>query len=195
MAKPANKATTEVATTDEQSQEVAIHNAFTEEELRGITSFEDAVRLLYRQDIAIDDAAQVLGDGFAMLKDEKKSLLVGVPLLLMEWNFWPGDYGDTFVGMRIVAQNPDKSASKYIVNDGSTGIAEALKKYTARTGKTSGLFVPNGFRESKYTYCQACINPKTNQPGRPLANGESDDEHRDAKQHIPAITYYLDTTA
>lgn len=183
----ATDAATVAATGEQPTQEVAVHDFFSEEALRGITSFEDAARLLYLNDIAIDNAAAVLGDGFALLKDERKNILVGVPMLILEWNFYPGDFGDTFAALRLVSRNPDGSAGKYIVNDGSTGIAKALKNYTARTGKTSGLMVPNGFRSSAYTFCETC--------GRPLANGEADDDHREAGKHKKATTYYLDTSA
>lgn len=197
MARERNKPSTNDSTTDaatvaatgeQPTQEVmAVRDMFSEEALRDIVSFEDAARLLYANDVAIDDAATVIGDGFALIRKERKGILVGVPLLILEWNFYPGDYGDTFVAMRVVARNPDGSAGKYIVSDGSTGIAESLRKYTARTGKATGLMVRNGFRASDYTYCNTC--------DRPLRNGEADDEHRDAGEHVKATTYYLDTSA
>jgi hypothetical protein len=190
MAKRNEPSTTDVTTVDTQSagpgQEVAPNDRFAPEALRDIKTFEDAARLLYMAGIETVEAGQVLGDGFALLKDEGKARLVGVPILLLEWDFYPGDFGDTFVAIRLVARNPDGTAGKYIINDGSTGIAKMLKDYTNRTGMAAGLVVRNGLRPSSYTFCEACA--------RPLAAGEADDEHREAGKHKKATTYYLDTS-
>lgn len=187
MASKQDKTSATAATPTEQpAQEVATTDLFSAEALRGITSFEDAARMLYLNDIEIVEAGQVIGDGFALLKKDRKNILVGVPLLLLEWNFYPGDYGDTFCAIRLVSRNPDGSAGKYIINDGSTGIADALKDYTERTGKVTGLMVRNGLRASDYTFCEAC--------DRALKPGEADEKHRDDGKHSKATTYYLDTS-
>lgn len=185
--KPSTQDTTAVATGENVSAELSIVDGFTEDALRSIASFDDAAQLLYNNNVGIVDAASVLGDGFALLKEERKSILIGVPLLVLGWKFYPGEYGEEFVALRLVARNPDGSAGKYILTDGSTGIAETLKNYTARTGSRSGLMVRNGLRASSYIYCEACE--------RTLAANETDDEHKAAKKHKPATTYYLDTSA
>lgn len=124
-------------------------SAYSRDELMGITSFDDAVRIATEVHGSLTYADQELGDGFALLSKEQKNLLCGVPLLLLEWKFRGGDFGN-FVTLRVIARNPDGNVSKYIVNDGSTGIAEQLADYQQNTGRTGGMFVGKGFRRSDY---------------------------------------------
>ncbi|HVI71481.1 MAG TPA: hypothetical protein VM656_08355 [Pyrinomonadaceae bacterium] len=143
-------------------------SAYTRDELMAISSFDDAVRIATEVHGSLTYADQELGDGFALLSKEQKNLLCGVPLLLLEWKFRGGDFGN-FVTMRVIARNPDGNVSKYIVNDGSTGIAEQLADYQTATQRTGGMFVGKGFRRSDYEV-------------------EIDGETRGAS------TYYLDTS-
>lgn len=137
-------------------------SVFTEDDYRNVQSFEDAAALLGD---SVDVAEQVLGDGFALLED--KDTLIGVPVILMEWSFNAGDFGD-FVSVRLVA----KDGRKLIMNDGSTGIMAQLRSYTERTGRYHGLAVRRGLRRSDYTF----PDPTTG-------------------KDKPAKTYYLDTSA
>jgi len=143
-------------------------SAFSRDELMAISSFDDAVRLATEIHGSVAYADQELGDGFALLSKEQKNLLCGVPLMLLEWKFRGGDFGN-FVTLRVIARNPDGSVSKYIVNDGSTGIAEQLADYQMNTGRVGGMFVGKGFRRSDYEV---------------EINGETRD----------ASTFYLDTS-
>jgi len=156
------------------------------ETLRNITSFEDALAVAGMTMGKLDDAAEVLGDGFALLRtDGAKAQLVGKPMVLLEWSFYAGDFGDDFAAIRLVVKEPNGSISKYIVNDGSTGVAKMLKQYSDRTGRNGGLVIRNGFRESTYTYCQVCASAKCEVP----------DIHSKTKgNHIDATTYYIDTS-
>lgn len=156
---------------------------YTDEQLRDATSFEDFVNLAKEQYDSVDVASDVLGDGFALLKEEGKQRLVGLPLLLMSWSFYKGDFGSNFVAVRVVARNPDGSASKYIINDGSTGICDTLAAYTKNTGKTGALFARNGLRASGYTYCSECGQ---------VVDPTVDTGHQ--KDHKKAVTYYIDTS-
>lgn len=142
-----------------------------EETLRGITDFDAAIALMQQTEGGVTVADQVLGDGFALLDSGRKGILEGVPLLFMEWTFNEGNFG-TFVSARVVARNPDGGVSRYIINDGSTGIAEQLANYTKRTGLQSGLLVKNGLRVSQYEY-----------------------EDPETGKLTPAETYYIDTSA
>jgi hypothetical protein len=142
-----------------------------EETLRNITSFDDAVRLVEETHGPIVSADEELGDGFTLLSTEDKDLLIGLPMLLMAWRFNDGDAG-RFVSIRVLVQNRDKSVSRYIFNDGSTGICEQLAKFQLRTGRAGGLKVQNGLRRSDYLY----EDPTTG-------------------EQRPASTYYLDTSA
>lgn len=157
MAAP-KKATQETAPSNEVAKTRAIDeivpevmggaSTFNEDDLRALTSFDDAVRLATQEHGPIATVSDVLGDGFALLNN--KAILTGVPSLFMEWAFRDGDFGRPFVSVRVVARNADGGMSRYIVNDGSTGIAEQLAKYTKDTGKTGGLFAAHGLRASNY---------------------------------------------
>lgn len=174
------------STQDGPASEVMRVELFDEEALRSIVSFDDAAALTAEVHGNIVAAAEELGDGFTLIKDEDKARLVGLPLIFMQWSFHDGDFGSQFVAARVVARNHDGSASKYILNDGSTGICETLKKYTDNTGRTGGLYARHGLRASEYMYCEACqtVAPKV-----------GDEAHRTAGKHKKAATYYIDTSA
>lgn len=88
-------------------------------------------------------AGQILGDGFAILKD--KGMAVGREFLILDWTFHEGNQGE-FVSMRII--NPQGEKAR--INDGSTGICAQLRELTEK-GITSGIHCPNGLRVSEYT--------------------------------------------
>jgi len=152
--------------------------------LRELSSWDEMLALVNEVEGGIDDVAHVLGDGFALLRN--KNLLIGAPFVAMEWHFYPGDFGSNFVAMRVAVRNTDGGLSKYIVNDGSTGLGEQLAEYTSRTGKQGGLFVRNGLRASEYDFCEACRTAERDcaDPAKHKATGE----------FKKATTFYLDTS-
>lgn len=144
---------------------------FSEEQYTGIQNFQDAMRLLSESGITVVNAADELGDGFTLLKDEDKAKLVGTPMLLISWNFNAGDFGKTFVSVRGITQD----GLKFVLNDGGSGIRDQLDKYE---GDMGGLFIPHGLRYSDYGL---------------------DSEDNPVKLGDPAMvrkarTYYLDTS-
>jgi hypothetical protein len=151
---------------DETTTEVATR--LNVEQLRGISSFEDALSIANDTYGVITQASEELGDGFALVKDEAKTSLVGVELIVMSWTFSEGDFSHELCTMRIVT----KDGRKLIVNDGSTGIADQLRAYQDRTGHVGGLYVKRGFRVSTYDY----TDEQTGKTSK-------------------ASTYYLDTSA
>lgn len=127
--------------------EIAV-SRFDDDILSGIQSFDDALRILADEGIVIDHAPDVIGNGFAILKD--KNILTGVECLVMEWNFNSGEQGE-FVSAYVVAKMPGTSSpSRFILNDGGSGIYKQLKAYTRKTGKLRGLHVPRGLTRSDY---------------------------------------------
>lgn len=192
MAKSATKATapapeqpsTDVAPRDAIVGEVIRGSEFDMDTLRTLGSFEDALSLAADTHGGVVDASKEIGDGFALLDEEGKARLVGVPLIFMEWTFYSGDYGSNFVSSRVVVRNPDGGMSKYIINDGSTGIADQLARVQNSTGRTGGLFCRYGLRVSEYTYCTSCSS---------VVRPDVDSAH--AANHKKAATYYLDTRA
>lgn len=143
-----------------------VPNRISDEELSNIKSFDDAMALAEQYHGAVLPADEVLGNGFTVISD--KNVLVGVPMILLEWRFNDGDQGK-FVSVSAVART-ELGMKKVIVNDGSTGIMAQLSAYTNKTGKDGGLVVKKGLRRSDYV-ADTPEGPKN------------------------ATTYYLDTSA
>ena len=146
----ASKATA-TAAQESVSTEVAVRNGFSTEELRGIQSFADVQALFAEHQIQVVDAAEEIGDGFALT--DNKDQFIGREMMILSWAFGKGDFGDDsgFVAMRFVVQEANGSVGKYVITDGGTGIYADLKKYTERTGVTGGMWVKKGFRKSEYS--------------------------------------------
>lgn len=121
-------------------------SVYSDTELRGITSFEDAKRLAAEKFGSIDDATDVMGTGFTVLNGKDKDRLVKVPFIILSMDFNEGDQGP-FVSFTCVTEDD----RKYVVNDGGTGIYRQLDEWFVRTGKGGGLFV-NGLRKSEYDH-------------------------------------------
>lgn len=159
---------------------------YSTDEMRDFASFDEAIALATEKYGPLVDAADVLGDGFALLNRNEKKRLVGVPILFMEWAVHTGDFGP-FIAARIAARNHDGGSSKYIVVDGSTGIADTLIDYGMRTGRNGGLLAKHGLRESTYDFCEDC-------GGAVKVNHKESDETREHRVG-PATTYYIDLSA
>lgn len=110
-------------------------------------------------------SAAELGNGWGVLGSKEKGRLVGVPLLVLSYQFNEGDNGE-FVSAQVVT-----NSERLIVNDGSTGIYQQLKDL-AENGETRAIYCKHGLRRSDYTY----TDPKT-------------------KEEKEATTFYLDTSA
>jgi len=126
-----------------------VKRPFSDEELRNLDSLDSIKALLGDQ---VGNATD-LGSGFVVLDKESKRRICGVPLLFLFWQFSEGigEKGEK-VTAHVVQLGADGSVvGKFIINDGSTGVYEQLKEYTARTNAFKGLFVPKGLRASDYT--------------------------------------------
>ena len=119
---------------------------WSDNDLREIGSFEDALNAVGPN---VLDSADEIGSGFKVLED--KDELLKIPFLILEWRFNPGKYindlGEKtdFVSITLVTKHNEK----YILNDGSTGIAAQLRDLTDRTGSYGGLLCRNGLRVSR----------------------------------------------
>lgn len=162
--------------TAEQTGAVA-RQLYDRKELLNLGSFAEALRLMEaRTEVAAAD--EELGDGFQLLDD--KDRLIGIPLIVMEWSFNDGDFGE-FVSARIVASFGGDAFGRYIINDGSTGFYRQMREFTddrierAKVGDFqsdpyAGLVVRKGLRKSTYM---------TEVDGKPTQ----------------ATTYYINTSA
>lgn len=167
-----NSKTVEPDGTPVDAAEVAVRGpAWEDDTLLQVGSFADAMALAKAEFGELSEASDTLGNGFTILNDKAKDILIGQELILLSWNFNVGDMGP-FVSIMCAAKMPGGGVMKAIVNDGSTGIYSQLDTLYRRNGKLGGLHVPRGLRRSDYTY-----------------HDENTGEDR------PASTYYLDTAA
>lgn len=128
------------------------------------------------------NAAEVLGNGFTNADD--KGRYVGVPLLVISWEFQDSDVKAN--AQYAVLFCMTKQGEKIVITDGSTGIYQQLREYTARTGINGGLIMPNGLSESNYETCTQCSRPLSiRQDECPNCGNTSTDRDR-------ARTFYLD---
>lgn len=127
---------------------VALTADFDDALLRGITSFDDAVKLTAEIWGGITPAGEHIGNGFSVLPNEQKSRLIGVGFIILTMKMHDGDYGE-YVSMLIVTANHDR----LILNDGSTGVYYQARTLIELTGKTGGIHVPDGLRLSEYETC------------------------------------------
>lgn len=155
-----------------------------DETLRELETTDDVLRFLQSQNIEVIDAVKELGTGWVVPTDDDvvKRDLCGKELIVAWWTIQPGDYFRTlpdgtqeranFVTMFVIT--PDNQ--RYILNDGSTGLARQLEDFTKRTGRNAGLGCKQGFRVSEYR-----IDAATQQPVGRDFTGPTE----------PARTYYL----
>lgn len=177
-------------TSKDDSKEVAqVPSTFTRDELSAIESFDDAMRLAVSAHGTVINAHETteLGDGFRIADEDDKRRLIGVPLMLLEWTFLPGDFAEDYVSVRAISQEDGGRIRKWVINDGGTGIARDLRDFTTKTGRTGGLSVRNGLRVSDYF-----IDPVTKQP---LTKAERREYAAEDRKMAPASTFYLDTSA
>ena len=124
----------------EEAGELSVRE-WTDDDLRSIKTVEDAIQ----QFEAVTDVKDVLGTGFDILND--KDRLVGAPFMIVTAREHKGDFG-RFVTCFLVTDNGDR----WIINDGSTGIAAQLLSLKDSHGITDGILVKEGLRRSDYTF-------------------------------------------
>lgn len=155
---------------------------FDDETLRGIQSFEDAMRLAADTfGGSVDISELELGNGFRIATDDDKARLVGQPFLILAYTFNEGDFGEFATMMIITSPNGDK----LIVNDGSTGIFPQLLDIMKTYNKLGGIFVSKGLRASVYDTCMDCGKPR--KPSLAVCECGNTSERR-----AKGTTYYLD---
>lgn len=172
----------------EPGTEVMRNRLFTDNDLSDIESWEQvlAMATAVAEGDVIPNAADVLGTGFRIADEDDKIRLQGVPLVLLQWFRNDGDFG-TFVSINAVQRHDNGSITKWVINDGSTGIAQQLMAYEAKTGSNGPLAVPKGLRASNY-YIDA-------ESGQTLTKTEEREYLASGRKMVPAHTFYLDTSA
>lgn len=125
----------------------------TASELRNIHSFTDAVDLLSNYGAIQTEQVNKM-TGFGILPGERKRSLVGVPFIIVEFEFKVGKLDSSFVDCHIVTTTDER----YILRDSSRGIHEQLKEIKLereRAGNTNpslAVYVRKGlsFRDNPY---------------------------------------------
>lgn len=172
---------------DKPTAELVVPRVFADADLADVDSWETAMSFVEGAFGDVINAADALGSGFKMADDAVMARLVGVPLILMQWRFFPGDFGKDFVAVDAVQRHDNGSITKWVFTDGGTGICDQLKDFTKRTGRNGGLGVPKGLRVSNYY-----IDRETKEP---LSKVEVREYMTSRRPMDPAQTYYLDTSA
>lgn len=179
----AKKASNEIANVDD-ARSLSRTEGFTDAELRGITTFEEAFSLAESIYGDVVDVSEELGNGFTLVSD--KSVLENKPFVILSCGFNEGDYGD-FVSIAAVT----KDNEKYIFNDGSSGVFKQLFELVRTLKRTGGFLVPGGLRSNEYPTCTGCGR------GRAIAAKECPHEGCGDKseKRASATTYYLGLSA
>lgn len=91
-------------------------------------SFDEIIKTLEEEGQLLD--ASQLGEGYHLLQGKaEKKRLIGIPLVVIDWVTNPGKFGG-FVTIKVVTGVPvifdGQGYTKFIVNDGSTGIARQI---------------------------------------------------------------------
>lgn len=172
----------------EPGTEVMRNRLFTDNDLSDIESWDQvlAMATAVAEGDTIPNAADVLGTGFRIADEDDKIRLQGVPLVLLQWFINDGDFGP-FVSINAVQRHDNGSITKWVINDGSTGICQQLTAYEAKTGSNGPLAVPKGLRASNY-YIDG-------ESGQPLTKAEVAEYISAGRKPVPAHTFYLDTSA
>lgn len=168
---------------------------FTREQLTHIESFDDAARLAAQEfgDIVSAHESTALGDGFRVASEDDKMRLIGVPLLLLEWSLRESEYGEgVYVSIKAIQRDESGRAIKWILNDGSTGIARDLQNFTLKTGRSGGLGVRKGLRVSEYPTNAIKGHPDN---GKPLSKAEHREFIKAGHPVGKGRTFYLDASA
>lgn len=152
-----------------------------DEQLRNVSSYDEALALAEEMNAAVFDISEELGTGFVLLED--KSKLKGVEFVALLWRINPGTFGG-FASMAVVT----RGGEKYIVNDGSTGIYDQLRTLSSTKKVFGGMKVPRGLRDSQYATCMECGKPRTSD------EVECSVCHDTTERRAQGVTYYLDTT-
>jgi hypothetical protein len=164
-------------------------DAFSRDELAGISSFQDAMALATSQYGGVIQAHDDpnLGTGFRIATEDDKYRLQGVPLLLLDWRFNEGDFAEDYVSIHAIQQEESGKAVKWVINDGGTGICKDLREYTVKTNRKGGVFLRRGLRVSEY--------PTDVDSGLPLSKSQEKEYIRDGRKVGKGKTFYLDFSA
>lgn len=130
-------------------------NLYTDDQLRDIVDFDDFLAALGEDALNAED---FLGTGAEPLVKDELSRLVGVPLILLQWNFTESkQHASWFAYIECI----DHHNNRYCFTQGAkNGMRDELYELSARTGKFNNLVCKKGFDYRPWTY----MDPETDKP-------------------------------
>jgi hypothetical protein len=122
--------------------------------LRELSGWDAALALLSEEYGTLENAEEVIGTGFALMRANGKGSLVDEPFVVMHCMFpESNDHKDPETGEWLhyaVAHIITKDGRKLVMTDGGAGIYRQLEEWALRSGRRGGLIVNGGLRESTY---------------------------------------------
>ena len=139
--------------TRKESEMTEMVKRLSDETLANLNSVESAMAALGIQSV---DELEWNSNVYTLLTD--KSKLVGKKFLAVQWNFHQSsEYVDAeFVSVYIITADPIDGETRFIFNDGSTGVYSQLKALTSKrqlekhVSPNGGALVKNGLKLSQY---------------------------------------------
>lgn len=135
------------------------------------------------------DQAADLGGGFHLLKKDDKARLEGNPFVILyfrineKWRFGPGISAMIQTATPIAFEG--QVYNRFVLNDGSTGLAQQLIDYKTSTGKNGPILCKRGLRSSEYEVMEDDPqNPGEKKPVLDPATGKA----------VIGKTFYIDTS-
>lgn len=157
----------------ELAKSTTVLDRIRDKEISGVVdelSFDQLLDQL-RNDGELKEASD-LGEGYHLVQGkESKAKFVDVPFVILnwrvneKWKYGPGVSLNIKTAVPVVFEG--KAYSKFILNDGSTGIAAQMMDYIQQ-GKTAAILCRRGLTRSDYEVTdkdgEPIIDPATNKP-------------------------------
>jgi len=176
---------------EERAAEVMRVRNFKDEHLAAIDTWEKAMSMATVVYGKVDNAADILGNGFTVIRDDDtKSKLIGASLLLLEWQQNTGDFND-FVSIYVIQRHDDGGISKWVLNGGEAMLRQ-LQQFEDETGRNGGMGLPKGLRKSDFHFDAEKDSPTF---GKALTKNQVREYISKGLKAQPATTWYLDTSA
>lgn len=127
---------------------VPAQTRLSDDDLERMSSYADVAAYATEAGLAAVDVSDY-GTGVELLDKNGKNRLVGVEFLILDWQWRTGDFAEEgYVSLTLMT----KDGSKYVLNDGSTGIREDVRRLERKIGGKAIVKVGKGLSRGDYTY-------------------------------------------
>lgn len=137
-----------------KAQTTEVEKTINSADLAEVATFEAAVQLAADTYGGIVSAGE-FGDGFEVLKDKDKRVLIGKDLIILDYVTRTSDEhydADGTPSEYVLLKVMTRDNRKYVVVDGGVGIKAQLDVIRRKTQRNGGIAVIGGLTESEYTY-------------------------------------------